>query len=207
MQLHSDAHKETYDALADEYESRVEDLIPITSEAMDYFASYLKPGGRVLDIGCAVGIAMSILNQKGFKTTGIEISPKMARFAKERNPDSDVIVGDFTQMRFDEKFDGALAFAFIHLFPKKEVGQIFVKIKSILNPGGVALFSTTVSAESKEGWYEKEDFNRKKKRFRKYWMEKELEKALTQVGFKVLGVKKFVDPIGKTWMDFIVQNI
>lgn len=198
-------NKNTYDILADEYEGRVDSLMPVTNDAMAYFASYLKPSGKVLDIGCAVGIAMSVLRQKGFKVSGIEISPSMAKYAEKRNPNSNVIVGDFLKTDFDETFDGVLAFAFIHLFPKKEAIKIFEKIKSILNPGGIALLSSTESSESKEGWYTKEDFSKKEKRFRKFWTQKELEESFMGAGFKKVALKKFTDPYNKTWMDFVVR--
>ena len=200
------SHKKVYDELAEEYERRADSLLAVTEEAMNYFAPYIKQGGLILDIGCGVGIAMNVLAGKGFKVVGIEISPKMAEFARKRNPGAKVIMGDFVETEFDEKFDAILAFAFIHLFPKSEIPAIFGKIKSILNPGGVALISSTESSESNEGVYVKEAFGREYKRFRKFWTEQELRELLTQAGFKELALKKFIDPFGKVWMDFIVQK-
>lgn len=200
-------NKDTYETLADEYERRVKSLIPITGDAMDYFASYLKPSGKVLDTGCGVGIAINILNKKGFNVTGIEISPRMAEYAKKRNPDSKIIVGDFLETSFNEKFDGILSFAFIHLFPKNEVGVVFEKTNSVLNVGGVVLISSTESEDSKEGWYIKKDFSKKEKRFRKFWTETELENKVSKYGFKKVALKKFTDPYGKKWMDFIFKKV
>ena len=199
-------HKKIYDELAEEYERRADSLLAVTGDAMDYFSSYVKPGSLILDIGCGVGIAMSVLAKKGFRIVGVEVSPKMAEFAKRRNPGSDVIVGDFLDTEFGDKFDAVLAFAFVHLFPKKEISKIFDKIKTILKPGGVALLSSTESSESKEGVYAKEDFGKEYKRFRKFWTEQELRESLTRAGFKELALKKFADPFGKIWMDFVVQK-
>ncbi|MEN9338326.1 MAG: hypothetical protein RI945_51, partial [Candidatus Parcubacteria bacterium] len=67
-------HKKTYDELADEYESRVESLTPITKEAIEICSNYLKENVGVLDVGCAVGLAVKLFSEKGFKTTGIELS-------------------------------------------------------------------------------------------------------------------------------------
>ncbi len=200
------SHKKTYDALAEEYEARVEELRPVTEDLMSYFSSYVKPGGKVLDIGCGIGLVIDVLNRKGFKASGIEISSRMANYARERNPDTDILVGDFISTRFNKKFDGVVAFAFIHLFPKEQILKILHKISLVLSPGGVALISSTESPESKEGWYAKEDFNKKEKRFRKFWTETELRKSIQKAGFKVLDLKKFNDPFGKIWMDFFVQK-
>lgn len=199
-------HKKTYDALSEEYEARAEILRPVTEDSMSYFSTYLKLGGKMLDIGCAVGIAMSVLSKKGFRASGIEISPKMANYARRRNPGREILVGDFLTTKFKNKFDGVLAFAFIHLFPKENVSEIFLKISSILAPGGVALISSTESQESKEGWYVKEGFNKKEKRFRKFWTEQELGESIKKAGFRVLDLRKFKDPFGKIWMDFIAQK-
>ena len=198
-------NKQTYDTLANEYESRVPSLTPVTSEAMDYFTSYLPSNGTVLDLGCAVGIALKNLHERGFKTTGIEIAPQMVAFARKRNPHSKIIVGDFETASFNAQFDGILAFAFIHLFPKQKIPALFQKIRQLLTPTGIALISTTESPESKEGLFEKGDFNRGEKRFRKYWTEHELRQALLDAHFKIVALKKFADPYGKIWMDFIVS--
>jgi SAM-dependent methyltransferase len=199
-------HKKLYNELAEEYEKRTDILLPVTEKAMDYFSAYIKPGGSILDIGCGVGLAMSVLTSKGFEVVGIDLSQRMAEFAKRRNPRSNIIVGDFMEVKFDEKFDAALVFAFIHLFPKSEIPTVFDKIRSILKPGGVALISSTESFESKEGIYPKEDFGRRYKRFRKFWTEQELRDSLNQAGFKGLALKKYIDPFGKVWMNFVVRK-
>ena len=97
-------HKQTYDTLADEYESRVESLIPMTAEAVEICAKYLQPGSSILDIGCAVGIAVKCFNDRGFLCTGIEFSHEMATYAKARNPMSNIIEDDFLQHEFKETF-------------------------------------------------------------------------------------------------------
>ena len=99
-------NKNTYEILADEYESRVDCLLPVTEDAITYFASHLKPSGEVLDVGCAVGVAVSVLNKKGFKVSGIEISPSMAEYAKKRNPDTNIIIGDFLKTNFKKDLTG-----------------------------------------------------------------------------------------------------
>lgn len=199
-------HKKVYDALSREYEARVESLRSVTEDSMNYFSSQIKLGEKVLDIGCGVGLAINVLNKKGFQATGIEISSKMASYARKRNPDGEITVGDFLTTKFNKKFDGVLAFAFVHLFPKEQVSKIFRKISFILRPGGVALISSTESLESKEGWYVKEGFKKKEKRFRKFWTEQELKESIEKSGFQVLDLNKFKDPFGKVWMDFLAQK-
>lgn len=199
-------HKKTYDALSAEYESRVESLRSVTQDSISYFGPYIKPCGKILDVGCGVGLALDVLGKKGFRTSGMEISSKMAGYARKRNPGADIRIGDFVVTKFNEKFDGILLFAFIHLFPKKQIPEMFRKIRSLLELDGVVLISSTEALKSKEGWYIKDDFKKKEKRFRKFWTEQELRESIQKAGFRVLNLKKFKDPFGKIWMDFIAQK-
>src|SRR3989338_9824556 len=145
MNIYSLLNKDAYDTLAPEYEARVKDLLPITEEAMNFFSQYTKPGGTILDIGCGVGTVIQVLSQKGCTVTGIDIAPQMVRFAKQRNPKATVIMGDFLSFPFTTTFDGIVTFAFLHLFPQENVVSILQKIKLLLNPGGVALLTSTES--------------------------------------------------------------
>lgn len=200
-------HKDTYDALAEEYESRVPALRPVFEEAISYFAPHLKKGERVLDVGCGVGLSVKILSERGFSATGIELSPKMAEFAKRRNPEAEIIVGDFLTKDFAEPFDGIIALALIHLFPKDEAMQVLRKTHDLLAPGGTLYIGTTESAESTEGWEVKEDYSGKHKRFRKHWTEEEFRRALQEAGFAVIELHRIKDPFGKNWMDFVAKKI
>ncbi len=40
--------------------------------------------GRVLDVGCAAGFFLSVMAEKGWDTTGVEISAKMCDYAREQ---------------------------------------------------------------------------------------------------------------------------
>lgn len=200
-------NKNTYDSLAEEYESRVNDLIPITQEAINICSNYLKANARVLDVGCAVGLAVKLFSEKGFKTTGIELSDKMVEYAKKRNSDAIIILGDFLKHDFGkEKFDGIYMSAFIHLFPKSEINSLFYKINNLLNENGFVFISTTKSEISKEGLEEKKDYKKKELRFRKHWTEEELEETLIKNKLKILNKRIFTDPYKKTWMGFIAQK-
>ena len=139
-------------------------------------------------------------------SAGIELSPKMAEFAKRRNPNPKIIVGDFLTEDFAEPFDGIIALALIHLFPKEEAMKVLRKMHDMLVPGGTLYIGTTESAESSEGWEVKEDYSGKHRRFRKHWTEAEFRRALEEAGFEVLKLHRITDPFGKKWMDFVAQK-
>jgi len=199
-------HKNTYDELADEYEERVEKLRPVTREAVEVFSRYITSGKNVLDIGCAVGLAVEELNKLGYEITGIDISPKMINYARKRNPESRFYINDFMSKEFNETYDGILCFAFIHLFPKAEAIKVMEKVYKIMNKDGTIYIGTTKAQDSEEGFRVKDDYGKSLTRYRKNWTKEELKHTLSDFKFRKCHYKEFTDPYGKTWMDFICKK-
>ncbi len=79
----------------------------------------LKPGDRVLDVGCGPGGSFPYLVDAvgpSGEVVGIEISPEVAinarrRIEKNRWSDVQVIVADARAVKLEGKFDGLLSFA------------------------------------------------------------------------------------------------
>lgn len=199
-------HKNVYDLAADEYEERVESLRPVTQKVVEVLKPYLPEKGKILDIGCGTGLAIEILSANKLQASGIEISPKMIYYAQRRNPNAEIIEGNFSTYHFDKKYNGLLALAFIHLFPKAEAMKVLEKMKTLLEPNGVLYIGTTKSEISLEGFLKKGDYQGEYKRFRKQWTKEEFEKALFEIGFTILKYTEFKDPYNKTWMDFVVRK-
>lgn len=61
------------------------------SEVLD---AYQRPPGRVLDVGCAAGFFLKVMAEKGWTTTGIEISAPMVEYARDQLGLEDVHRGD-----------------------------------------------------------------------------------------------------------------
>lgn len=202
-----DLHLATYDSLADEYESRVETLRPVTEYALSMLTSRLDKGSKVLDIGCAVGYTLEILKQSGMQPEGIDISPRMIQYAKARNPELNINAADFLEVQYpNDSYDAALMYAFIHLFPYEQADLCIAKVAKILKPGGLLFIGTTKSSESSEGFEDKSDYPNQPRRFRKRWTPEELVRLLNNHGFHVLISKDIRDEYGKVWMDYIVQK-
>jgi len=203
----SKLHSKTYDSVADEYERRVEKLKPVTKYCLNQLMKGMKPGSKILDIGCAVGYTIEIFRKAGMIADGIDISPEMIKYAKRRNPDSKLTVGDFMDTEFPNNYyDGVLAFAFIHLFPKDVVTQCIDKIVNILKPSGAFFISTTNSSSSSEGFEQKVGFKDGAKRFRKHWTQDELENLIKSHNLEIIWHEDIKDEFGKIWMDYIVKK-
>ena len=67
---------------------------------------YKPSSGRVLDIGCAAGFFLMVMEEKGWETTGVEISTPMADYARTELKLNNVFPGTLEEQRFEaESFD------------------------------------------------------------------------------------------------------
>ena len=114
-------------------------------ETTDYLVSKLgdslKPGARVLDVGCGIGGAMFHLAKEfGANVTGIDLAPEMIALAQERAAEADVpegvtfLLGDILTEAFSEPFDVVWSRdALMHL-PDKS--RLFSRLFNLTKPGG-----------------------------------------------------------------------
>ena len=101
------------------------------------FVSRLPRGGRVLDLGCGVGVWLKMFREAGFRVAGIDQSPRMMQFSRRRNPGSPVFCRDMRRPGFTAaSFDGILSmYAIIHV-PQADQPEVFRHMFRLLKPGG-----------------------------------------------------------------------
>lgn len=93
----------------------------------------IKKSGEVLEIGCSTGQMLSLLGEKGFVVTGVELSKKSAQQAIGRG--MDVLIGDFDLLRFNKKYDVII---FNHTLEHLSDPLVAVKkAASLLNKNGL----------------------------------------------------------------------
>ncbi|MBE6920716.1 MAG: class I SAM-dependent methyltransferase [Ruminococcaceae bacterium] len=95
----------------------------------------IQAGVDVLDVACGTGVLFpDYLDRKVGSLTGIDISPEMAKIAREKFPQVEVICGDVEEVGFDRKFDCVVVYnAFPH-FPDPE--HLIEVLSGLLKPGG-----------------------------------------------------------------------
>lgn len=70
----------------------------------------LRPGQRVLDVGCGPGRHARALAERGIEVVGVDISPRFVELAAEGAPPGATFrVGDARQLSFDAEFDAVIS--------------------------------------------------------------------------------------------------
>lgn len=91
----------------------------------DFFADRIRPGERVLDVGCGIGaLAHDLAARSGARVTGIDVDPGRLRFARERYRHEllDFVEADALDYRPAERFDVVvLSNVLEHLGPRVEL--------------------------------------------------------------------------------------
>jgi 2-polyprenyl-3-methyl-5-hydroxy-6-metoxy-1,4-benzoquinol methylase len=95
----------------------------------------LRPGGRLLDLGCAMGFLLEAAEQAGFEGWGLDLNPEAVRVAKQRFGDR-VAQGELE----DSAFPG-VAFEVVTLIDViehvPEPAALLAEVHRRLAPGGV----------------------------------------------------------------------
>ncbi|MDR0298829.1 MAG: class I SAM-dependent methyltransferase [Streptococcaceae bacterium] len=96
----------------------------------------IKEGESVLDIGCANGKLLAMLNEKRkINGTGLDISPEMVRVAQELHPNFNFVAGSAQNMSFiASSFDIIICSASFHHFP--EPAEFLQSARKILKEDG-----------------------------------------------------------------------
>lgn len=113
----------------------------------------LRPGARLLEIGCGTGKATIPLARRGFLITGIEISPELAQQAR-RNlagfPDVQIVAGSFEDWRPPDQVTYDLVFAATS-WHWIDPAVRYRRARDLLRPGGHLAFWTASHVKPDDG--------------------------------------------------------
>jgi 2-polyprenyl-3-methyl-5-hydroxy-6-metoxy-1,4-benzoquinol methylase len=181
-------NKETYDRIAEIYYTKHFNSETLRSQ-MDDFIERLKPGSRILDLGCGPGQCSKYFAERGFDVTGIDFSEKFLEIARENVPDVEFIQADILEHPFEqERYDAVWANAVLLHFTTEEVTELLSRIQEALSSKGV--FYASFMEGSGERLFERVD---KGVEDRRYFYDRNLDeiKSLVQdAGFEILSTDR-----------------
>ena len=106
------------------------------SEMQNDFLSFIKQGGKILDLGCGSGRDSKMFIESGYKVTAVDGSSELAKKASEYIG-QDVICSTFQDFVPEETYDGIWACAsLLHLAPE-DIKAEMNKLKGYLAKDGV----------------------------------------------------------------------
>ena len=103
-------------------------------------AAGLKPGMRVLEIGCGTGLFSEMFAGFDVHLTAIDISSELIEKAMQRNIKGKIefIVGPFEKLELPETFDAIIGSSVLHHL---NLSQALKNIHALLKPNGVMSFA------------------------------------------------------------------
>jgi cyclopropane-fatty-acyl-phospholipid synthase len=119
----------------------------------------LKPGMRVLDVGCGWGgLSRWMATQHGAEVTAITVSQEQADFARQRCQDLPVMIELMDYRDLSGQFDCIVSVGMFEHVGRKNYANYFKIMHSLLVPGGLFLLQTIGARRhiySVDPWIEK----------------------------------------------------
>ncbi len=118
----------------------------------------IRPGSRVLDVGCGYGeTARIVARECGAHVTGLTISPAQQRHAQEAtgaggNPQFHV-EDWLNNKRSSESFDTVLAIESTEHMPEKD--RVLAEMARVLRPGGRLVMVAWMAADHRASWQDR----------------------------------------------------
>jgi len=111
-----------------------------TRDFVKYTASYIRPGHRILDLGCASASLWSDFGEcldASVTLVGVDVSPEMLNVAREKHPQSDFRVGSMTEIPADNsEFDVVIVSSAFHHISDAQLPVALNEIHRILSEHG-----------------------------------------------------------------------
>lgn len=132
--------REDYNLIADDF-SRTRD--ETWDEMFFLFENYLKPGDKVLDLGCGNGRWYKLFKTYNVDYIGIDSSVKLIEIAGKNNPDGKFQVEEGLNLSFpDNFFDKVYSIAVFHHIPSREFRLKFLEeARRVLKPEGTLVLT------------------------------------------------------------------
>jgi len=112
-------------------------------------------GGKALDVGCGTGGRfVRILQKKGYRITGLDVSSEMIKLASDNHPGECFIHQDICTWEARDKFDLIVAWDSIFHLPFHEQEAVVSKLCRLVNEDGVLIYTFgNANGEHTDEWH------------------------------------------------------
>jgi SAM-dependent methyltransferase len=187
-----------YDGNATEYSDAVADVNDGVRAELDWLASVLPPGGRVLEIGSAGGRDALALEERGLVVRRTDVTPAFVELMRSRGHDAELL-DPLTDDLVDERhgpYDGVWANACLLHVAREDLPTVLRNLAGATRPGG-ALAMTLKEGDGEE--WSVHGHVRAPRRF-VYWREAPLRAVLADAGWRVQDLTHDVGTTGQEWL-------
>lgn len=122
------------------------------NDELERLLTKLKPGAKILDVGCGTGHLANFLHKKGFNVTGIEPSKNMLNFARKNFPEIEFVEGISSELPFDANtFDLVISIEVVRYLHPDDIFKTYKEVNRVLVNDGY-FFVTHVNKKSADGY-------------------------------------------------------
>lgn len=134
-----DKVKEDYNKIAEDYSRTRQN---VWQEILFLF-DYIKPGDKILDLGCGSGRYLPTIKARGGVYFGVDNSGEMVRIGKKKYSAENIQLADALCLPFgDGFFDAVYSLAVLHHIPSGELRKNFLReAKRVVKPGGFIILT------------------------------------------------------------------
>lgn len=177
------------------------------------FADRVRPGARLLDVGCGSGRDLLWLTRRGFEAVGFERSPGLAELAA-KSSGCRVIRGDFETYDFSGiQADAVIMVGSLVHMPHARISNVIKNILNALKEPNAAPFGSDdiemgtgiVFLSLKEG---EGSITDERGRIFSLWQDHELKRIFDALSLRVRHFQRSLsaDGLGKTWLSYVLAK-
>jgi SAM-dependent methyltransferase len=121
------AEAESYDVFTPDSSARLIDTVVRLGRFV--------PGERLADLGCGSGAFTDLLHRRGYRCTGLDLSPKLVALGRRLYPGIEFVEGDVERLPFQAaSLDGVVLSGIVHHLP--DPARCAAEVHRVLRPGG-----------------------------------------------------------------------
>lgn len=99
-----------------------------------------EKGGTLIDLGCGNGALTKVLQEKGFRVTGMDSSEELLETARGKYPDIPFIQADATDFSVEEVVDAVFSNAVFHWIDREKQADMLACVYKALKEKGQFVF-------------------------------------------------------------------